>query len=102
MIRAANIIRRAWHLLGQCGPFTVTQHPADEYSFFSVGATSSAPALLNEEVLLGEIPCHMNAATRPAVRAALPHSARDIRNAMSAPARTAARHVLPGGTRGMR
>jgi hypothetical protein len=64
-----------------------------------VGADDAAPALYGDEVDLGEIPCHMTAATRPAVL----HTPRDVRRATAPPARTtAARQVLPVGTRGMR
>ena len=99
MNRAASFLRAAWNLMGR-SPFTVSQQRAPKgYAFFSVGVEDASPALFGDEVSLGEIPCRMSAETRPAVL----HTPRDVRRATVAPARTtAARRMLPVGTRGMR
>ncbi len=66
MIRAGNLLRRAWHLLGRLGPFPVTARPLalsrDEYRLHSM--TWGEPAHDAHDAVDGEIPVRLRAENR--------------------------------------
>ncbi len=68
MSRAGNLLRRAWHLLGRLGPFPVTARPVavpgDDYRLHTMTWGEPTHDAVDGEVLLGEVPLHMNTSTK--------------------------------------